>query len=241
MPAHVTIVQKTNIIYTHCGKDSTLFNSVLCSRVKGDDFRALTEEVVKATGPYQSRWLIYPSNCNPEAEKSLDKVGYKAIHQHYAYTLNIADFEPRPQNDLKIVRVQTLQNLIDCLNVGHAAFGSQCNYSEDELRLLLNDCIGDRVDRFVAYNSRSDEPMASGGLTLHPKLGFAFMWGGGTHPEHRSQGAYSALVAARVAFVKQQQLANLGLFARLNTSAPIVEKQGFLRGGKMTAWERSGG
>jgi hypothetical protein len=96
------------------------------------------------------------------------------------------------------------------------------------------------VQRFVAYDETSGEPIASAGLTTYPDLEFGFLWAGATVPHARGRGAYSALVAARVQRAGELGLKSAGLYAKLDTSAPIVSKQGFARYGRMIYWQRDG-
>jgi hypothetical protein len=67
---------------------------------------------------------------------------------------------------------------------------------------------------------------------------FGFLWAGGTVPSGRGRGAYSALVTARIEAARALGLPRVGLYARVDTSAPIVAAQGFERHGPMTFWER---
>ena len=65
------------------------------------------------------------------------------------------------------------------------------------------------------------------------------MWGGATLPEARGQGTYTALVTARMADARSLGLARIGLYAIIDTSGPIVEKQGFEKHGLVTFWFKS--
>ena len=97
---------------------------------------------------------------------------------------------------------------------------------------------GARVHRCVAYDEITGQPLASGGMSLFPELGFGLLWAGGTVPEARGRGAYSAVVAARVACARELGFSMEGLYARVGSSAPIVAHQGFSRSGRMVCWER---
>ena len=90
----------------------------------------------------------------------------------------------------------------------------------------------------MARDAATGEALAAGGLTVFAAQRFGFLWAGGTAPEARRRGAYAALVAARVAAARALGLTHVGLYARVDTSAPIAEANGFRRGGPMTYWER---
>ena len=74
------------------------------------------------------------------------------------------------------------------------------------------------------------------GINIYPDLRFGFLWGGGTVPEARGRGAYSAVVARRMDHAKQIGLDLAGVYARIDTSSPIVARQGLERFGSMTYW-----
>jgi GNAT superfamily N-acetyltransferase len=96
---------------------------------------------------------------------------------------------------------------------------------------------GGRVHRFVVYEGA--EPISYGAMTLFPALGFAMLWRGGTVPEARGRGAYRALLKERMRFADDKGIALVGLYAKLATSAPIVDALGFEGHGHMTFWDRS--
>ena len=48
----------------------------------------------------------------------------------------------------------------------------------------------------------------------------------------------SAVIAARVALATQLGITRVGLYARLDTAAPVVVKQGFAQHGLMNYWDR---
>jgi GNAT superfamily N-acetyltransferase len=91
------------------------------------------------------------------------------------------------------------------------------------------------VHRFVAY--LGDEAVSSGNMTIFDDLRFGFFWAGSTLPEHQGKGFYSAVVAARIAFAKQRGLEAVGVYARKQTSSPIVARQGFVAVGEMAYWD----
>lgn len=80
--------------------------------------------------------------------------------------------------------------------------------------------------------------MASGGLTLNRHFGMGFLWAGGTVPEFRGRGIYTALVAARAQLAREQGLSHVGLYAIVDTSSPIVAHLGFERLSGAMHWGR---
>lgn len=76
-------------------------------------------------------------------------------------------------------------------------------------------------------------------MTMFPDLGFGLIWAGGVVPEHRGHGVYTALLAARVRDALAHGIHTVGLYAKVETSSPIVAAQGFERHGSMTYYLRN--
>jgi len=134
-----------------------------------------------------------------------------------------------------------MQSLRDCTGVIGRAFPGGRAFTQMELEHDLRNCTGPnaRVQRFVAYDDKSGRPLSSGGMTLYPALGFGLLWAGGTIPEARGRGAYAAILGARIKRARELGFDYVGLYAMVNTSAPIVLRHGFRAYGSMTYWERS--
>ena len=62
-------------------------------------------------------------------------------------------------------------------------------------------------------------------IRFHPGTGFASLWGGGTLPEWRRQGIYSALLAHRARLAKERGYEFLRVDAS-EDSRPILQKLG---------------
>jgi hypothetical protein len=119
------------------------------------------------------------------------------------------------------------------------AFGTRTADTPTELDKLLRDCTvqNPRVYCYIA-RSRSGVTQSAGAMNVYPELSFAMLWAGGTIPEARGCGSYSTVVAARVHEARKLGLRWVGLYARTDTSSPIVAKQGFRHMGTMTYWLR---
>ena len=110
--------------------------------------------------------------------------------------------------------------------------------SDESIRLYVKDASGPtaRVRQFLAVDAHTDAPLSQAGMSLYPDLKVAFMFAGGTLASARRRGAYTALVAARVAHARAKGIEHIGLFAREDTSSPIVDRQGFKYCGEMQDW-----
>jgi acetyltransferase (GNAT) family protein len=95
----------------------------------------------------------------------------------------------------------------------------------DELAACLPRVLAEpaRVHRFyIAWCA--GEPVGTGGLCYRPALGAVYLTGGNVLAAHRGRGAYRALIAARIADARG---ALVTTHARVQTSAPILERLGF--------------
>ena len=124
------------------------------------------------------------------------------------------------------------------LTIGHRCFDRYKLHSEEVLKRNLAQTIDPqaRCQRFVAYDRKTGEPLATSNINFFHKLGLGFMWGGSTVPEARGRGVYTALVTARMQVARSLGIQRIGLYALRETSAPIIEKQGFEKHGSMEFW-----
>jgi len=136
------------------------------------------------------------------------------------------------------VQVQTADDLRVVENVSHAVFGPKASLSKADLERELGQCTGPEATIARFYVTLDGEPVSAGGITLHPAFALGFLWAGGTREAFRGRGAYSALVAARVAWARSRGADVVGLYARVDTSAPIMARQGFASYGTMDHWMR---
>jgi GNAT superfamily N-acetyltransferase len=239
IPDDAEVADRPELAYVRCVRPVSALNCATRIRAAAEQLPALVEEVRGAHAGRRSKWLVCPQNRTAALERSLVAGGYAPTSDHDGYVLGVHDYQRRPAADVVVHQVDSHQRLVDCVRVMCQAFDGPWTATAAELQHDLELCTGAgaRVQRYVAYDQRSAEPIASAGLTAYPALRFGFLWAGGTVPHARGRGAYSALVAARIQRAAQLGIDAVGLYAKLDTSAPIVAKQGFTRHGRMTYWE----
>ncbi|MBK8482198.1 MAG: hypothetical protein IPL40_13695 [Proteobacteria bacterium] len=245
-PSDALVVDRPELLYIRSPRDLPHLNTVARLRAKLDRVPALLEEVMKAHAGRRSRCLVSSRQARPGLEAQLRRAGYQPGHEHGACSIAPERYTPRPLDEgLVVERVGSIQQLRDSAEVSRRAFGAaerdevgDANDAQLECDLACLTGPMARISRFVAYDSASGQPLSTGGLNVYPALRFGFLWGGGTAPEARGRGAYTAIVARRLALARQLGLRLVGLYARLDGSAPIVAKQGFARHGAMVFWER---
>jgi len=241
LPAHVETRARPELCCLRSDEPVLHYNAALrCHPTPGDTV-ALVREISEWHKHGCSRVHLYPSNRTDALEAALIAEGYIASFEHDAMAIDVTEYAVRPAPGLVVRRVETLEQLVDCVGVLRETLGVTPPTTDEAWQEQLRDCTGDqaRTHRYVAYDRASGRPLSSGGLNLYPDLGLGHLWGGGTVPTGRKRGAYSAVVAARVAATRELGLRYVGLFARHGESSPIVTKQGFQAHGRMSTWDRS--
>ena len=238
VPDDVTVVDRPELAFLSSPRPVDHVNSVYRLRASGDALVAAVCEVAKAhRGP--SRIQLADTIELASIERELTNAGYVCGHGHVAAVVDVNALRPRPSGGFRVVQVADLETMRDSILVIDEAFAQPSNLSDARLEamLALSTAANARVIRFVAYDS-ADEPVAYGGLNVFKNLRFGLFWGGSTRAFARGKGAYSAVVAARVACAQTFGLKHVGLYARESTSAPIVARQGFKDVGRMHHWNR---
>ena len=241
VPADVQVVDRPEVLFMSCPRDVQILNTVTRTRAEEALLPALVQEVCAAHKGVRSRWLVRDQAVADPLRRALEKAGYAPASKMFEMAIGTGAYRERPSTSAQTIvkPVVDMATVQDCVAVIDSAFGGR-RFTEEELAADLDRCTGQgaRVRRFVAYDQRSSQPISSGGMTLFPGLSFGLFWGGGTVPDARGQGAYSAVIAARMAEAIRLGLTYVGLYAIDGMSAPIVSKQGFQAYGMMTYWER---
>lgn len=236
IPPDVTRVDRPELLFVSCARPSPYLNTVLRTRVSVADVPRVIAEVEAAMAGRRARWLVPDTIDRAPLLRELRARGWAAADRHEVRALQVSAWERSAPVDVRAV--DTMARMRDLCTVTDAAFGRAGARSEEELALDLRACTeGTRVHRFVAYDR--GVPVAAGGLTAFPDLGFGLLWAGGVVPGARGRGAYTAVLGARIARARALGLREVGLYARAETSAPIVARLGFGSFGEMEYWERS--
>lgn len=242
VPPTATVVDRPELLYVSHPEDTPTLNVVNRIRAADAALPGLLAEASAAHAGRRSRVPVVPQIRRPALLAALRDAGYAPGDEHDAYVI-ATDAARKPlAHGLRVRRVDDLPTLDDAIAVANQAFERDERPSAAERRVYLDGCAdpAGRVHRFVVYD-RDGVPLTTGGITTFAALDFAFLWGGGTVPAGRGRGAYSALVTTRLQQARALGIAAAGLYARLNTSAPIVAAQGFTRYGRNTFWVRPAG
>ena len=235
------VTERSELAYVACARDVLCLNSVNRTRAEPDDLPRLLNEVQHAHRSVRSQWLVPGTFDTRPLKAALEVAGYAPAADHIAAVIEPQDYCPRLNPNISARMVETRDDLKACIGVSNRAFRRDVERITDvELRFQLQRCTHPdaRIRRFVAYDDVSGEPLSSGGINVYPQIRFGFLWAGGTVPEGRGCGAYTAVLKARIDWAQRHGIDLVGLYARVGTSAPIVAKQGFVDVGRMTYWQR---
>jgi len=239
VPQDAVVVDRPELLYVYCPRPVAYLNTVTRTRAEPPRLPMLIDEVCDAHAHTASRWLVRHEVEFISLERAIGRAGYKPAWEHRACTVDPRSHRARTISGITVRRVMDRETLLDAFRVFDAAFGQESPTNEAEIRKYLDECTGNRVLRYVAYDDASGTPISTGGMTLFEQLSLGYFWGGGTIPEARGRGAYSCVVNARIAAARAAGIACVGLYARVGSSMPIVEKQGFTVHGAMTYWDRT--
>lgn len=234
-PPQVTVVDEPGLLTLTCAQRDTQYNMTLRVRPAGQE-DATVERLVELHGDCGSIVQVNPQCHSAAFEAALAARGYRRAERYYTYVLEVAAWQPGRHSAIAARPVQAMHELRAFMRVNDRAFDKQQARTEQELGQFLEAGNGPRIRRFVGWDG--DQPVSAGGITAHPKLDIGFLWGGGTVPEARGKGAYSAVLGARIGWAADAGLRYVGLYARRETAAPVVEAQGFVRHGPMDYWRR---
>ncbi len=238
VPPDVTIVDRPELLFVTCPRATPYLNAVLRTRLAPERLPTVIAEVEGRLGERGARWTVPDTFDTGPLVGELGARGWAPGDDHDARVLPV-DAWRRPASGVRVEPVDTMPRLVDLAAVHDAAFGTRIIRTAEELALDLRACTdGTRVHRFVAYDT-DGTPIAGGGLTAFPDVGLGLLWAGGVVPGARGRGAYTAVLAARIERARALGLREVGLYARVSTSSPIVARFGFERFGGMRYWVRS--
>ncbi len=236
-PEGVEVIEEDRLIYTRSRFDDPLFNQVVFSRFEGDE-RDLVDRISIEHRGRTCRWIVNDLNQSDALLDALRHHGYQPGDRHRAYAIATDAYRREPRRSFDVRRVLDAQTLRDLDHTRRLAFGRPGVLSAAQFKKDLAECQRPdaRVARFVVYLDA--KPVGSASLTRHDDLDLGFLWAGGIVEEYRGLGAYTALLKARCEWALEQGISQVGLYAKVDTSAPIVSAHGFQPHGSMQYWDR---
>ncbi|MGE0791416.1 MAG: hypothetical protein AB7S26_37425 [Sandaracinaceae bacterium] len=238
IPDDAEVLDTPELGAVRCPRPIPHLNMVTRTRVKDADVTSAVERAGGWLGATNARWFVPDTFDRAALMDALDHAGWARAGEYEARVLPTSASLGDASSDLEVRRVDSIDALRACRDVMHRAFGRELRSTDEEDRAELAQCAdpGGRVHRFVVHHR--GEPICSGGFNVFVELGFAFLWAGGTVPEARGRGAYRALLRARLEAARDLGVEWAGLYAKTDTSAPIVASLGFEHVGAMTIFSR---
>ncbi len=236
IPDDVRVIRRDGLLAIACARPLPHLNMGLAADLPEPGLGEAVAEACAAFAPASGRWFVPDVVDARPLERALARERFVAGHTYEARVLAPERYAAKPAAGAVVRRVEDLAGFRDFASVTVAAFGAPRAPSDDELRAELPLAQGPaaRSRRYVVY--AGGRPVCAGGVNLYPALSIGFLWAGGTVPSARGRGYYSALVAARMDALRALGVTLAGVYARVDTSAPIVAAQGFEKVGEMTYW-----
>ena len=197
-------------------------------------------EILNVIDNMPVRFTYLPHRHGPAVLDALQQTGFVRHNRCEARVLPVGNGHRNPSPDIQVIMVQTFAQMKRIYAIRKEVFGDRRMEPDENIRRYLNASIGPnaRVRQFLALDKETGTPLSQAGMSLFPSLKFSFLFAGGTLAVARGRGAYTALINARVDYASSIGMDYVGLFAREDTSAPIVAQHGFEYCGEMEDWGR---
>ena len=241
--AHVQTWWLPESVVIHEGPDHCFYRhggrvSIVRFTPRPEELTQRLNEICERIGAGPALFTFFPHRHGDDVIDALKHAGFHLEKRHEARVVHVEQYNRIPPADIQVIRVQTFEEMKRIYSLRSQVFGDGAQESDEDIRRFLRDASGPnpRVRQFLAVDRHSGEPLSQAGMSLFPDLKLAFLFAGGTSESARGRGAYTALVAARVDYARSIGIEHVGLFAREDSSAPIVARQGFKHCGEMHYW-----
>jgi len=200
------------------------FNEVAFARLADADVESVIDATIAQYDAHglRFRWTITP-DCRPlDLPERLARRGFRS--ERCIIMVAAIDALQIPEAEHIVVEPVGLHNVEVHADVAGRGWGTDPAPLLAYQRAVLADPTDDRNYSFLAYSD--GEPIGIGNYTALTRS--AFLIGAVVLDGHRSRGAYRSLLAARVRHAAARGLALVTTHARATTSAPILERLGFV-------------
>jgi GNAT superfamily N-acetyltransferase len=215
-------------------------NQVLYSRLDEADMDSVIEEQIAYFRQFDQpfSWHVYDHDSPPGLRKALLKHGFAPDDDPDSdMVLDLEDAAPSLLDppDLDVRPITTLAELETVAELEQKVWGGDFAWLPRRLGPHLQ--VPGFLNIYAAYVL--DQPACVGWVYFYPNSHFAALFGAATLLEHRGQGLYTAVLAARV-----QEAAKRG-YPYVTTGAspmskPILARNGFSMLTKMSACDWTG-
>jgi GNAT superfamily N-acetyltransferase len=200
---------------------------VIFSRLQGRNVR----EVVRRQIEYfkelaqDFEWKVFAHDHPPDLIGQLRGMGFETEAPEALMVLDLGMTPPlldyRSEHEVR--RITNAEGMKDVVAVQNEVWGEELSWTSARLSHWL-EIRPDYVSIYAAYSA--GRPVCCGWMDFPAGKDFAGMWGGSTLPQFRSQGFYTALVAARLREARERGFRYVMIDAQ-PPSRVILEKRGF--------------
>ncbi len=187
--------------------------------------RAIEGEVARFSSlNLRFEWKLYGYDTPPDLAARLVARGFVAEEPEAVMVLDLERAAPLPRPcALEVRRIMSPKQIDEIVALKQEVWGKDFGW----LALKFAEEMRAAPETLRIFAAYADGAMvAAAWLRMPPGSAFASIWGGTTLPAHRGRGAYTALLAARVAEARARGYRYVQVDAGA-MSRPILERRGF--------------
>lgn len=232
---------EVNLYYSKLINDQ-LVNSAYNIRCTAERLPALIEEVESYFTEHKRKfhWAV-SSTDTPDLEKLLLERGYNVQEEAHVLTLQLTDerISSIKSGEVEIREVRyTAMLQMDVLQLIADAFGNSVELTHQIItqQEQAEKKLGVHYAHFLTFEK--EIPVAFATSMYLPKGNIMKLGGAATRNEFRNRGIYSALVKKRLLHAQAHGMKLAIIDARADSSAPILQKLGFVNQGFIRSYVR---
>jgi hypothetical protein len=214
-------------------------NSVGLARLTSDDADDTVARVRDFFAEQEKgfRWIVGPGTTPPDLGERLAAAGFKELLDMAGMALEDLAAPIRASSSVRVREATREEDDLASRTMARAAPVSlDLTRFWAEVRLLVKDEL--EAHTYLAFLDGIDEPVGCAWMMYFPDAPIVELGGAATMAEHRGKGAYTSLVARRVADAYDRGATAAVIQAARATSAPVCSKLGFVEACGLTqyAW-----
>ena len=163
-------VRRPEIEYLKSPYNRRLYNAVIRVDPSYRNVENLVSEVMEAHQGKGSEWRIGSPSYTPKLERSVFRAGYK--EEGRAWSIDVSESRPKIPFGIDIQRVENIQQMRDMDQVKCASFSKTSPKEKALLEKELQLYTGNdpRCMCFVAYDSKTKQPISTGGVNIYAQF-----------------------------------------------------------------------